>query len=135
MAPHLIEAATTFQVGRVHRRIQESLSLPRSHVVGARSRARSAEGAAAALRGRNAALRAGCQKFTECVTHDCSREPHNLGPVVAGSDVVGLWSGRIKDFLDESLAFADGRSGRRLGRDTGLEPTQAKSVGRVEQQT
>jgi len=53
-----------------------------------------------------------------------------------GFGVVGLWCGRrTKDFLDESLALADGRSGRSLGRDTGLEPTQAKSLGRVEQQT
>ena len=67
--------------------------------------------------------------------NDSSPAPHNFGPVAAGFGVVGLWFGRTKDFLDESLAFADGRSGRRLGRDTGLAPTQAKSLGRVEQQT
>ena len=52
-----------------------------------------------------------------------------------GFGVVGLWFGRTKDFLDESLAFADGRSGRPLGRDTGLAATQAKGLGRVERQT
>jgi len=40
--------------------------------------------------------------------------------LLRGFGVVGLWFGRTKDFLDEPLVLADGRSGRPLGRDTGL---------------
>lgn len=55
--------------------------------------------------------------------------------LLRGFGVVGLWFGGTKDFLDESLVLADGRSGRPLGRDTGLKPRQVTSLGRVEQQT
>ena len=48
-----------------------------------------------------------------------------------GSGVVSLWFGRTKDFLDELLALADGRSGRPLGRDTALNRDRRRaSAGR-----